>query len=61
MTGNTGIRMRIFVYEQLIGSGMPPTVAGNRRSEEWRARTREESQQVLESVGLAGEFWELPR
>jgi hypothetical protein len=26
----------------------------------WRPRTRVESQQVLLSVGLTGEFWELP-
>ncbi len=26
-TGDIGIRMRIFVYEQLIGIGMPPTIA----------------------------------
>ena len=31
------------------------------RSEDWRPRTRNESQEVLESVGLTGEFWELPR
>ena len=26
----------------------------------WRPRTRDESQWVLGSVGLNGEFWELP-
>ena len=26
----------------------------------WRPRTRDESQAVLGSVGLTGEFWELP-
>jgi hypothetical protein len=26
----------------------------------WRPRTRDESQQALLSVGLTGEFWELP-
>jgi hypothetical protein len=30
------------------------------RNSNWRPRTREESQQVLASVGLVGEFWELP-
>jgi Alkylmercury lyase len=27
----------------------------------WRPRTRDESQTVIDSVGLTGEFWELPR
>jgi hypothetical protein len=31
------------------------------RDPEWRPRTRDESQRVLASVGLLGEFWELPR
>jgi hypothetical protein len=26
----------------------------------WRPRTRDESQSVIRSVGLTGEFWELP-
>jgi hypothetical protein len=26
----------------------------------WRPRTRDESQWVIGSVGLTGEFWELP-
>ncbi len=26
----------------------------------WRPRTRDESQWVITSVGLTGEFWELP-
>lgn len=30
------------------------------RDPAWRARTRDESQQVLASVGLTGEFWQLP-
>lgn len=31
------------------------------RSEDWRPRTRDGSQAVLNSVGLTGDFWELPR
>ncbi len=30
------------------------------RDPAWRPRTREESQEVLDSVGLTGDFWELP-
>jgi hypothetical protein len=32
---------------------------GNRLSPAWRPRTREESQGILASVGLVGEFWRL--
>jgi len=31
------------------------------RVADWRPRTRDENQAVLASVGLSGEFWELPR
>ena len=31
------------------------------RAPDWRPRSRDESQAVLASVGLTGEFWELPR
>jgi hypothetical protein len=31
------------------------------RSASWRPRTRDESQAVIASVGLVGEFWELPK
>jgi hypothetical protein len=30
------------------------------RSAAWRPRTRDENQEVIASVGLTGEFWELP-
>ena len=30
------------------------------RDPDWRPRTRDESQAVLASVGLTGDFWELP-
>jgi hypothetical protein len=33
---------------------------GDRLHPDWRPRTREQSQAVLESVGLTGEFWRLP-
>jgi hypothetical protein len=31
------------------------------RDPAWRPRTRDERQAVLTSVGLTGEFWELPK
>ena len=31
------------------------------RAPSWRPRTRDESQAVRASVGLSGDFWELPR
>ena len=31
------------------------------RDPAWRPRTRDENQGILESVGLTGEFWELPK
>lgn len=31
------------------------------RSSNWRPRSRDESQRVLASIGLTGDFWELPR
>jgi hypothetical protein len=31
------------------------------RSQSWRPRSRDESQAVIRSVGLTGEFWELPK
>ena len=34
---------------------------GDPRAPHWRPRTRDESQGVLASVGLTGDFWELPR
>jgi hypothetical protein len=32
---------------------------GDRLSPDWRPRTLEESQAILDSVGLTGEFWRL--
>ena len=32
---------------------------GNRLDPDWRPRTLEESQAILDSVGLTGEFWRL--
>ena len=34
---------------------------GDPRDPSWRPRTRDVNQAVLASVGLTGEFWELPR
>ena len=34
---------------------------GDPRARDWRPRSRDESQQVLASAGLTGDFWELPR
>ena len=31
------------------------------RARDWCPRSRDESQRVLTSVGLVGDFWELPR
>jgi hypothetical protein len=33
---------------------------GDPRTRDWRPRTRDESQAVLASAGLTGDFWELP-
>jgi hypothetical protein len=33
---------------------------GNRLAPDWRPRTRDESQAILDSVGLTGDFWRLP-
>lgn len=33
---------------------------GDRLDADWRPRTRDESQAVLASAGLASPFWELP-
>ena len=33
---------------------------GDRLSPDWRPRTREESQAILEREGLTGGFWRLP-
>jgi hypothetical protein len=33
---------------------------GDRLDPDWRPRTREQSQAILEAVGLTGEFWRLP-
>jgi hypothetical protein len=32
----------------------------DRLDPDWRPRTRDESQAILDGVGLAGEFWRLP-
>ena len=33
---------------------------GDRLSPGWRPRTREQNQEILEGLGLIGEFWQLP-
>jgi hypothetical protein len=33
---------------------------GDRLDEDWRPRTRAESQTILDRVGLTGSFWRLP-
>jgi len=33
---------------------------GDRLSPDWRPRTRDESQRILDEVGLRGDFWRLP-
>lgn len=32
----------------------------DRLSPDWRPRSREESQAILDGLGLTGEFWQLP-
>ena len=33
---------------------------GDRLDPDWRPRTREQSQAILDAVGLRGDFWRLP-
>ena len=33
---------------------------GDRLSPDWRPRTRDESQAILDRLGLRGPFWQLP-
>jgi hypothetical protein len=33
---------------------------GDRLSPDWHPRTRDESQAILDRLGLTGEFWRLP-
>ena len=33
---------------------------GDRLSPDWRPRTREQNQAILDRLGLVGEFWRLP-
>ena len=33
---------------------------GDRLEPDWRPRTREQSQAILDAVGLSGDFWALP-
>jgi hypothetical protein len=33
---------------------------GDRLDPDWRPRSREESQAILDALGLSGEFWRLP-
>ncbi|WP_028062007.1 hypothetical protein [Solirubrobacter soli] len=33
---------------------------GNRLDADWRPRTRDESQAILDEVGLTSPFWQLP-
>ncbi len=33
---------------------------GDRLSPTWKPRTREQSQAILDQLGLTGEFWRLP-
>ena len=47
-----------FSAEQLWA--LARTWYGDRLDPGWRPRTREQSQSILDSVGLTGEFWRLP-
>lgn len=33
---------------------------GDRVSPDWKPHTREQNQQILDRLGLTGEFWQLP-
>ncbi len=33
---------------------------GNRLAPDWRPRSRDESQAILDRLGLSGPFWQLP-
>ena len=33
---------------------------GDRLAPDWRPRTRDESQAILDRLGLTGKFWQLP-
>ena len=63
--------MRLFRSEEQLppgGESMPVAQLwklarawyGDRLDPDWRPRSRDESQAVLASVGLTGDFWELP-
>ena len=63
--------MRLFRSEEHVpqgGAAVPVTqlavVArrwyGDRLDPDWRPRTREQSQRILDEAGLRGEFWALP-
>ena len=32
----------------------------NRLAPDWRPRARDESQEILDGIGLSGPFWQLP-
>ncbi|HEX8084016.1 MAG TPA: hypothetical protein VF529_06965 [Solirubrobacteraceae bacterium] len=63
--------MRLFRSEEEIpegGAAVPIATLrelatrwyGDRLGPAWRPRTREQSQRILDDVGLRGDFWRLP-
>jgi hypothetical protein len=57
----TWLEMRGYEDGQVIGVGQLSDLAhafyGNRLAPDWRPRTLEETQAILDSVGLTGPFW----
>jgi hypothetical protein len=41
-------------------SGLAHAWYGDRLAPDWRPRTRDESQAILDRLGLTGKFWQLP-
>lgn len=48
----------VFTLEQIWGLAKG-WYSDDRRAPDWRRKTKEEAQQLLDSLGLSGPFWEL--
>ena len=60
----TWLETRGYEDGETIGVGQLCDLAhgfyGNRLAPDWRPRTRDETQAILDSVGLTGPFWQYP-